>query len=256
MDGIETVQEIRKLGGKYESLTIVALTANAVMGAREMFLENSFNDFLSKPINSYELLIIVKKYLPEDAVKTVTATNNRTNALNKEEQLRRKSINTFVKENLHTYEKMRDALDSQDYKTAHRIAHTLKSSAGYLGEKALQAASLSLEMSLQGDPPAYTPEQMETFENELATALRGFEIIVQEMEAEKKHEKAEAVEMGEDELAAILAELRPLLVKSDFEAVNLIEKLQGIKGMEELAERVDDYDFNGALAILDSLEHK
>jgi len=46
MDGIETVREIRKLGGKYENLVIIALTANAVGNAHEMFLENGFTDFI------------------------------------------------------------------------------------------------------------------------------------------------------------------------------------------------------------------
>jgi hypothetical protein len=45
-----------------------------------------------------------------------------------------------------------------------------------------------------------------------------------------------------------------LLEKSDFGASEYVDKLQGIAGMEELAERIDDYDFEGALGILNSLE--
>ncbi|MCL2689992.1 MAG: transporter substrate-binding domain-containing protein, partial [Chitinispirillia bacterium] len=70
MDGIQTVQEIRKLGGKYEKLIIVALTANAVKGAREMFAENGFNDFISKPIDANELRGIIKKHLPPEKIQT------------------------------------------------------------------------------------------------------------------------------------------------------------------------------------------
>jgi CheY-like chemotaxis protein len=50
MDGLETVAAIRALGGDRARLVIVALTANAVSGARERFLENGFDDCLSKPI--------------------------------------------------------------------------------------------------------------------------------------------------------------------------------------------------------------
>lgn len=66
MDGIETVSIIRKMDGeKYSSLPIVASTANAIVGAKEMFLENGFNDFISKPIDVEVLNNVLFKHLPE-----------------------------------------------------------------------------------------------------------------------------------------------------------------------------------------------
>jgi CheY-like chemotaxis protein len=64
-DGIETTKEIRELGKKYEydQLPIVALTANAVSGVKEMFLSNGFNDFISKPLGMQELDDILKKWI-------------------------------------------------------------------------------------------------------------------------------------------------------------------------------------------------
>jgi CheY-like chemotaxis protein len=69
MDGVETVGFIRKMGKKYSSLPIIALTANAIKGAREMFLANGFSGFISKPIDIYELDSILKEWLPSDKVK-------------------------------------------------------------------------------------------------------------------------------------------------------------------------------------------
>jgi CheY-like chemotaxis protein len=66
MDGVETVKIIRSMGGKYADLPIVALTANAIVGAREMFLANGFNDFLSKPIEVYKLNGILAKWIPKE----------------------------------------------------------------------------------------------------------------------------------------------------------------------------------------------
>jgi len=63
MDGVEAAQKIRKLGPEYEKLPIIALTANAVSGMKEMFLANGFNDFLSKPIIIQELNEILKKWM-------------------------------------------------------------------------------------------------------------------------------------------------------------------------------------------------
>ncbi|MDR2340403.1 MAG: response regulator [Deltaproteobacteria bacterium] len=65
MDGIEATKIIRsELDGEYaRKLPIVALTANALAGAREMFLENGFNSFLSKPINIADLDAELRKWI-------------------------------------------------------------------------------------------------------------------------------------------------------------------------------------------------
>jgi signal transduction histidine kinase/DNA-binding NarL/FixJ family response regulator len=67
MDGMEATKAIRAMSGKrLRTMPIIALTANAVSGMREMFLENGFNDFLSKPIESSKLDAVLKKWIPED----------------------------------------------------------------------------------------------------------------------------------------------------------------------------------------------
>jgi len=89
MDGIETTAAIRKLEMRNEELgksgkqiPIIALTANAVVGMREMFIKNGFNDFLSKPIDVGKLDEILDKWIPEDK----RANNNEQITNNKEEQ--------------------------------------------------------------------------------------------------------------------------------------------------------------------------
>ena len=67
MDGIETTARIRSMDEKdtyYKNAPIIALTANAVSGTKEMFLEKGFNDFLSKPIDMIHLESILKKWIP------------------------------------------------------------------------------------------------------------------------------------------------------------------------------------------------
>ena len=66
MDGIETTHEIRKLGQDYDNLPIVALTANAVSGMKEMFLSNGFNGYITKPINMQELDDVLKSWMDAD----------------------------------------------------------------------------------------------------------------------------------------------------------------------------------------------
>jgi PAS domain S-box-containing protein len=69
MDGIEAAARIRALGGvdpASKNMPIVALTANAVVGNKDMFLANGFNDFLSKPIDMEKLDAILKHWMPKD----------------------------------------------------------------------------------------------------------------------------------------------------------------------------------------------
>lgn len=66
MDGVETTKKIRKLQGeKYQTLPIVALTANAVSGVKELFLKEGMNDFVAKPIEMDEIVKVLKKWLPK-----------------------------------------------------------------------------------------------------------------------------------------------------------------------------------------------
>ncbi|MDR1979411.1 MAG: response regulator [Synergistaceae bacterium] len=66
MNGIETAEAIRRMrGGRSRpSLPLVAFTANAMTGMREMFLENGFDDYLTKPIETEKLNEIMETWLP------------------------------------------------------------------------------------------------------------------------------------------------------------------------------------------------
>ncbi len=63
MDGIEVLHEIKARSLVSEETAIIALTANAISGVREMYLSEGFDDYLSKPIEPAELESILRKYL-------------------------------------------------------------------------------------------------------------------------------------------------------------------------------------------------
>lgn len=70
MDGVETTQAIRAMEGEYyQKLPIIALTANAIVGVRKMFLNSGFNDFLAKPIEVSALDRALKKWLSQDLIQ-------------------------------------------------------------------------------------------------------------------------------------------------------------------------------------------
>lgn len=70
MDGVECMQKIHQLpGSKNKKLPIVALTANAIGGAREMLLREGFDDFVAKPIERSVMERVLRKYLEEYVVE-------------------------------------------------------------------------------------------------------------------------------------------------------------------------------------------
>ncbi|MCL2123777.1 MAG: ATP-binding protein [Desulfovibrionaceae bacterium] len=66
MDGVETLAAIRALGGRCETLPVVAFTANAMTGMREFFLKKGFDDYLSKPIELPKLHELIEKQVPAE----------------------------------------------------------------------------------------------------------------------------------------------------------------------------------------------
>ena len=75
MDGIETLSRAKALtDSPCKNTPFIALTANAVAGVKEMFLEKGFDDYLSKPVDGKTLERMVQKYLPPEKI-AVTAEN-------------------------------------------------------------------------------------------------------------------------------------------------------------------------------------
>ncbi|MFG6328957.1 MAG: response regulator [Lachnospiraceae bacterium] len=74
MDGVETLHHIRSKNGKFfQKVPVVALTANAIGGAREMFLSEGFQDFVAKPVEVSTLERVLKKFIPEERIIIKTA---------------------------------------------------------------------------------------------------------------------------------------------------------------------------------------
>ena len=69
MDGLETLEHMKNLADNPNAQTpVIMLTANAIVGAKEEYIEAGFTDYLTKPIRETELLEMNLKYLPEELV--------------------------------------------------------------------------------------------------------------------------------------------------------------------------------------------
>ncbi len=73
VDGVEATHIIRRLMPEYDGVPIIALTANAVSGAKEMFLAEGMDDFVAKPIELKVMTAKLRKWLPENKIVPITA---------------------------------------------------------------------------------------------------------------------------------------------------------------------------------------
>ena len=70
MDGIQTLHAMQEMGdGPCKGVPVIALTANAIVGAREEYMKEGFSDYLSKPIVSEKLEEMIVKLLPKQMIQ-------------------------------------------------------------------------------------------------------------------------------------------------------------------------------------------
>ncbi|MBQ9207636.1 MAG: response regulator [Treponema sp.] len=74
MDGIQTFEKMLTLENNMsKGVPVIALTANAVAGAKEMYLSKGFSDYMTKPIEGEKLEDLILRYLPENLVQKYQA---------------------------------------------------------------------------------------------------------------------------------------------------------------------------------------
>jgi len=148
MDGMETTKRLRKLG--YER-PIVALTANALVGQAEMFMKNGFSDFLTKPINLYELDACISRFVPQNA-QSVTVPAKREEPKPEPATVISKGLEDAFREDAQkavgVLEKLVSAgsLGTEDVKLYMITVHGIKSALMSIGKTSLSEKANDLEM--------------------------------------------------------------------------------------------------------------
>jgi len=152
MDGIEAMQAIRELG---YNKPVIAFTANALIGKAEEFIELGFDGFISKPIQAKHLNAILTRHIqdrrqgPRGEPASDTSSVGIENFQNAPELLRKVRAD-FVKDHKNNFPELCEAINDGDFKTAHRIAHTLKSLGRLMQEYTLATAAENVEVVIAG----------------------------------------------------------------------------------------------------------
>jgi len=84
MDGVEATKKIRSSASDFQNIPIVAMTAHAMKGDREYYLESGMDDYISKPIQREKLIEIIRKVFSK-RYKRGDSPYSQTNSGNKGE---------------------------------------------------------------------------------------------------------------------------------------------------------------------------
>jgi signal transduction histidine kinase/CheY-like chemotaxis protein len=171
MDGIEATKRIRRYDN---SLPIIALTANAVSGTKQMFLENGFNDFLSKPIDVIKLDTMLKRWIPKEKQEKQTGHS---------EQKNNQVLEAFYKDGIQKIEEIKKCLEANNYSLYTIHIHGLKSAAANVGAVKLSELAKELEMAGKREDIAFIKERNDAFLTALQTYLNS---IGETLSANKK----------------------------------------------------------------------
>jgi signal transduction histidine kinase/CheY-like chemotaxis protein/HPt (histidine-containing phosphotransfer) domain-containing protein len=269
MDGVETTAAIRALGEDYAELPVIALTANAMVGMREMFLNNGFSDYLAKPIEMHKLIEIMERWLPgEKLIKTSgivhSAEQTRTlpdidgldvargiKSIGGSEQDYIDVLTLFCKDARMRYDKLAHSpAEGTDLKSLVTHVHALKSAAGSIGAATLSAQAETLEKAgKNGD--------FETIAKKLPNFKANLEKIVENITAAlPRKENADGETLAFD----VLEQLKTLLKTGNLkEADKLVAQLQNEQDryneattsvLSEISDDLLMVDFEAALARL------
>lgn len=153
MDGIQTLAKIKQSENQCMSVPVIALTANAIVGAKEEYINAGFSDYLSKPIEGMELEKMLMKYLPQDKISLSKASDVKPYINTKLGLQYCMNSMEFYKEMLEMYcdeyedcaAKLTEALKAEDWDIYTVTVHALKSTSLNIGGEQISNAAKELE---------------------------------------------------------------------------------------------------------------
>lgn len=263
MDGVEALKRLRQIYKDTEKPpAVIAFTANAVSGAREMFLREGFDEFVSKPIESLELERVLRETLPKSSIQYLDdehiKNENRENKIPEEPLLERHledrmtrlegagvltwSGLQYCRRDMEFYEELlvkfaqdekqktveiNDSFAKEDFENYRILVHTLKSSAKMIGADFLSEIAKEAEEAAKNRDAGYIREHHRELVDKYSELAQRILQVFDRGETENT-QAAEGAEISKDELARRLGELKDKL--DTFEAAGseaLLSQMDG-----------------------------
>ncbi|MBQ7920601.1 MAG: PocR ligand-binding domain-containing protein [Lachnospiraceae bacterium] len=274
LDGVETTRIIRRFHSEYDEIPIIALTANAVSGTKEMFLAEGMNDFVAKPIEMRTMLSKLRNWLPKHKIKKVYSVAG-------EETTEEKDIVSVVIEGLDTGSALRllgteklfwavlkdyyqaipkklklikETEQNEDWKAYTIEVHALKSASKQIG--AMELSEKALRMENAGH--AQDGELIHQCTDELLQQYASYIDILKPYFPEEKKGDGQGKDISVGELEVFFEEIRAAMEELDMDtALEIFNNMAEFTYKEEeeelfemLGEAVAEYDVDKCEEII------
>jgi CheY-like chemotaxis protein/HPt (histidine-containing phosphotransfer) domain-containing protein len=200
MDGMEATQRIRQEFSPVDQPRIIAMTANAMHGDRELCLEAGMDDYVSKPIRVESLVEALERAAdslpgrrdaqharahgaessapdsPGPLALDPNALVGLRDLVGDDPAFLRELVDSALEDAPALLAEMRRALDAGDATTLRRAAHTLKSTSAQFGATAFAALCKQVEALMAAEPPSAAAALVAQIESDwpaVEAALRG-----------------------------------------------------------------------------------
>ncbi len=189
MDGMQATRCLRDLGAHHAHIPIIAISANAMLGARELYLAAGMNDYVAKPIDPDKFLITIADWLDRctditaEPTPAIVNTSDETAELFAAERIeellsalpRQKVlglVSAYLDATRLLHAEIIEAAAKKDFTEIARIAHDLRSTSAQLGANRLAEAAGKLEQAGLSSDLTTMAGILETLED-LIAATRG-----------------------------------------------------------------------------------
>jgi CheY-like chemotaxis protein len=237
MDGIETTAAIRDLPRAYaKTMPVVALTANAISGMREMFLANGFNDYITKPIDIPKMNEIMEKWIPRDKQIKVETTETETSAGNGLSFFEISGINTrkgimmtggseegyrnvlgfYLRDAAERLPFFKEPVTTEKLRLFITQIHALKSASATIGAETLSEEALELEMAGRQNDLADIAQKLPAFYSHLGAIIENIRPVIEKPEDKEKNRESLSAHVSR------LRDLRDMLEKENISAIDSI----------------------------------
>ncbi|QTA92375.1 response regulator [Desulfonema magnum] len=298
MDGVEATRLIRNWEEEYKAdisnltqttgyqlsavrsqLPVIAMTAHAMKGDREKYLNAGMNDYISKPIDPEKLLAILEKWTKKESCSNLkkqrkecqlSAVSYQLPGIDVESGLQRfrgnktlfiRLLRNFVMNYAVIADEIRDGLADNDTEKVRRLVHTLKGTAGNLSATELFLAAQNLESAIrekQSDTGTDVEQMICDMEDALLQVMESVRIFEEIPEIKyEDNRSAEEETLNLSEIRPMLAGLDKLLTENNIEAESQIESLKkymipyGLREEhQQLEAQIARFDFKSAQKIL------
>ncbi len=182
MDGLEATREIRKrekLTDRSKHIPIIAMTAHAMEGDREICLKAGMDDYLTKPIKPGKFGETIARWIFDNAAAGQDRTKakpskeasvfDRTAFLDRiggNEDVCQEIIGIFLQDVPRQIESLENTINKKDPALVDRQAHTLKGASGNVGAVSLQDAAMQLELAGKNNDLSRATEMLNTIKQE------------------------------------------------------------------------------------------